>query len=214
VPPPDDPLISDGSYPWDSFLPAQRDLAEEFGVSRDTVQRAFRELSSEGWIESRQGVGSRVIGRQRIHTPASSRRPFRRVTLGSILGQAFERVDVTLDVFTLTSESLEAHIRLQAERIRIGEIAPQRIAPRLLLPSEDLLLPYPRVTGDPDDLRLQERLRESSGSARPRCDPTFGISSWKGSWGRSTWKSGMCSSPRRSSCICSTARTRCTVCMR
>ncbi|MFE9773871.1 winged helix-turn-helix domain-containing protein [Streptomyces sp. NPDC005931] len=52
---------ADGTYPLRSFLPSRRDLAEEFGVSRDTVQRAMREPAGEGWIESRQGGGSRVV---------------------------------------------------------------------------------------------------------------------------------------------------------
>ncbi len=49
--------MTDGTYPCGSFLPSQRDLAEEFEVSRDTVQRAMKELVSEGWVESRQGSG-------------------------------------------------------------------------------------------------------------------------------------------------------------
>ena len=50
--------MTDGTYVQGSFLPSQRDLAEEFRVSRDTVQRALRELVDEGWIESRQGKTS------------------------------------------------------------------------------------------------------------------------------------------------------------
>ncbi len=55
-------------YPLHSFLPAQRALAVELGVSRDTVQRALRELVNEGWIESRRGSGSRVVKVQRIQS--------------------------------------------------------------------------------------------------------------------------------------------------
>ena len=89
-------------------------LAKEFAVSRDTVQRAIRELADEGWIESRRGSGS---------------------------------PEVTLDVYTLTSESLDAHIRVQAERIRGGRVAPHSIAVRMLLPSESLSMPYPKALG-------------------------------------------------------------------
>jgi DNA-binding GntR family transcriptional regulator len=53
--------MANGTYPLRSFLPSQRDLAEEYGVSRDTVQRVLRDLANEGWIESRQGSGSRVV---------------------------------------------------------------------------------------------------------------------------------------------------------
>ncbi|MER5911820.1 GntR family transcriptional regulator [Streptomyces sp. NPDC001982] len=155
--------ITDGTYPLRSFLPSERDLAEEFGVSRDTVQRALRELANEDWIESRQGSGSRVLKTQRIQssTPKATRSS-RGATLAPLISEAFERPEVALDVYTLTSESLDAHIRLQVERIRGGFIRPQRIALRMLLPSESLDLPYPRVDGDTGDDRPGKRLRAIS----------------------------------------------------
>ncbi|MFF4354221.1 hypothetical protein [Streptomyces sp. NPDC001530] len=82
------------------------------------------------------------------------------MSAGEVIGRAFERSEVTLDVFSLTSESLDAHVRLQAERIGAREIAPERIALRVLLPSEGLDLPYPRARDDAEDPRPQERLRE------------------------------------------------------
>lgn len=133
--------IADGIYPPGSRLPTQRDLAEELAVSRDTVQRVIRELNSEGWIKSRQGSGSLVVG-SLIHWEAT---PRVRASLGTFIARAFAQPIVRLDVFTLTSESLDAHIRLQAERIRLGEAQPERIELRLLLPSESLELPYPSL---------------------------------------------------------------------
>ncbi|WP_033322271.1 GntR family transcriptional regulator [Streptomyces yerevanensis] len=59
----------------------------------------------------------------------------------------------------LTSESLDTYIRVQADRIRSREIAPQSIAVRMLLPSEQLELPYPRAKNNPADTRPQERLQ-------------------------------------------------------
>ncbi|MEV6538353.1 GntR family transcriptional regulator [Streptomyces sp. NPDC051665] len=151
--------MADGVYPLGSCLPAQSALAMEFGVSRNTVQRILEELCNEGWIESRQGKGSRVIKNQRIQSwsPRASRSR-QALTLGPLIGEVFERPEVTLDVYTLTSESLDAHIRLQAERIRAKNIAPQRIALRMLLPTESMTLPYPRAKDDKDDPRLQDRL--------------------------------------------------------
>ncbi|MEU2425207.1 winged helix-turn-helix domain-containing protein [Streptomyces sp. NPDC007851] len=151
--------ISDGVYPLDSYLPSQESLAREFEVSRDTVQRALRVLRTEGWIESRQGKGSRVVRRQHIHssTPRAtrSRHP---MTLGPLIGEAFERDEVALDIATLTSESLDAHIRVQAERIRARIIAPRKITLRMILPAETLAMPYPRNKGDRDDPRPLRRL--------------------------------------------------------
>lgn len=151
--------MADGVYPLDSYLPVQSALATEFGVSRNTVQRVIEELRSEGWIESRQGKGSRVIKNQRVQSWSTrASRSRQALTLGPLIGEAFEQPEVTLDVYTLTSESLDAHIRLQSERIRAKNIAPQRIALRVLLPTESMTLPYPRAKDDKDDSRLQDRL--------------------------------------------------------
>ncbi|WP_019073763.1 GntR family transcriptional regulator [Streptomyces hokutonensis] len=146
--------INDGStYPVGSFLPSQRQLAEDFKVSRDTVQRVLGDLRSEGWIETRQGSGTRVVKGQRIQSPTSKGM----VTLRPLLDHAFGEPEVTLDVFTLTSESLSAHILIQAERIRAGEIAPERIALRMVLPDPSLDLPYWRTADGLHNDRLKAR---------------------------------------------------------
>ncbi|OAH13286.1 winged helix-turn-helix domain-containing protein [Streptomyces jeddahensis] len=150
--------LADGTYRVGGMLPAQRELAAEFRVSRDTVQRVLRELVSEGWIESRQGSGSRVLKTQRIHSSTAKDTRKGGVTLGPLIGEAFEHPEVSLDVYTLTSESLDAHIRVQAERIRAGEIGPERIALRMLLPSETQVMPYPRAIGRKDADRVDEIL--------------------------------------------------------
>ncbi|MFJ9117879.1 winged helix-turn-helix domain-containing protein [Streptomyces sp. NPDC102394] len=161
--------IADGTYALGSHLPTQRALAEEFEVSRDTVQKALRELKSEGWVDSRQGSGSWVVDELPIHSliqPPTA--PRLRAALGPFVARAFTQPVVRLDVFTLTSESLDAHIRLQAERIRLQQIHPERIELRMLLPADTVDLPYPRVnkpTGSQEataeiDQRLQDRLRD------------------------------------------------------
>ncbi|MGW6959677.1 winged helix-turn-helix domain-containing protein [Streptomyces chartreusis] len=154
--------MSDGTYPQGVLLPPQRELAQELSVSRDTVQRVLKELSERGLVESRQGSGSRVIASpasQEQQRPADRRARPGRARLGQQLALAFARPEVVLDVFTFTSESLATHIWIQAERIRLGEVVPQRIALRMLLPSEDMPLPYPRAIDDLDDPRPLERVR-------------------------------------------------------
>ncbi|MBK6017990.1 GntR family transcriptional regulator [Streptomyces sp. MBT53] len=147
-------LINDGSsYPVGSFLPSQRQLAEDFKVSRDTVQRVLRDLRSEGWIETRQGSGSKVLKRQQIQSPTSTGM----VTLHPLFNHAFEKPEVTLDVFTLTSESLDAHIRVQAVRIRAGQITPERITLRMVLPHPSLDIPYWRTADGRHDDQLKAR---------------------------------------------------------
>ncbi|WP_330289146.1 GntR family transcriptional regulator [Streptomyces sp. NBC_00576] len=157
--------LADGTYPLGSLLPPQRELAAEFTVSRDTVQRVLRELNNEGWIESRQGSGSRVVKVQQVQ---SSTRSGQEMTLGPLISEAFKRSEVTLDVYTLTAESMATHLQLQVEEIRAGRIKPERIALRALLPSESLDLPYLRAVNREDTPRLRERLhdiaRRSTGS--------------------------------------------------
>ncbi|MFF4214320.1 GntR family transcriptional regulator [Streptomyces sp. NPDC001796] len=155
--------IADGTYPVNGTLPPQRALAEEFGVSRDTVQRVIRELTSEGWIESRRGSGSRVIRSQRIES-STPRRVHRggAVTVGSFIEQAFGLQEVALDVYTLTAESLGMHLQmLQAEWVRVRRAeshpTPPRVSVRLLLPSEDLELPYPRAMHPGEAETVRER---------------------------------------------------------
>lgn len=149
--------IADGTYPVGVSLPPQRQLVEELNVSRHTVQRVLARLSEEGWVESRQGSGTRVLGAQRVQS-----RPGSRVTLRSFFDHAFEQRAVALDIFTLSSESLSVHFQLQAERIRDGEVSPRSIVLRMLLPTESTLLPYPTVKDDPEDMRPQQRLRETT----------------------------------------------------
>ncbi|MER7170845.1 GntR family transcriptional regulator [Streptomyces mesophilus] len=160
--------LKDGIYRVGQQLPSQRELADELGVSRDTVVKVLHELAAEGLVESRRGSGTRVRAhpetlkaQQQIPSLARDGQS-RRVTLGPLIGAAFEAAEVTLDVFTLTSESLDAHVRLQAERVRAGEISPRSVKVRMLLPGESTYLPYPRMKDDPEDSRPQERLRAIS----------------------------------------------------
>lgn len=53
--------ISDCTYPVDSKLPTQSDLAKEFGVSRMTVKKAIEMLTIEGLVISKQGNGTKVL---------------------------------------------------------------------------------------------------------------------------------------------------------
>lgn len=52
--------ISDGRMPAGSKLPTVRQLALELGVTRLTIQNAYAELQSAGWIESTVGRGTYV----------------------------------------------------------------------------------------------------------------------------------------------------------
>ncbi len=55
-------LIEDEEL-WGRYLAPERELAELFGVSRDTVRKGMEELQQEGLVVRRQGLGTRVIPR-------------------------------------------------------------------------------------------------------------------------------------------------------
>ena len=53
--------VRDGVYPVGSLMPTEIELAAEFDTSRFTVREALRHLTENGFVERRQGVGTRVI---------------------------------------------------------------------------------------------------------------------------------------------------------
>lgn len=56
--------IEDGAYEVDEQLPSEKQLGEQFDVSRVTVRRALQTLESENYIYRRQGLGSFVKERR------------------------------------------------------------------------------------------------------------------------------------------------------
>jgi GntR family transcriptional repressor for pyruvate dehydrogenase complex len=73
--------ISNGDYRANQKLPAEKALAEEFGVSRPIVRAALERLRDQGLVHSRQGAGSYVrevktapLGFARVETIADIQR--------------------------------------------------------------------------------------------------------------------------------------------
>src|SRR5687768_3649179 len=70
-------LMTAGEFLPGARLPAERDLAKQFGVSRPSVREALIALEVEGWVEVRTGSGvyvleraGRAIGKDRKIPPA------------------------------------------------------------------------------------------------------------------------------------------------
>lgn len=55
--------ILSGKRPYDSPVPTEFEVGEQFGVSRITARRALDELALEGLVERRRRTGTRVIYR-------------------------------------------------------------------------------------------------------------------------------------------------------
>lgn len=52
--------ILDGTFPINSSLPPERDLAQQLGVTRPTLREALQRLSRDGWLEIHHGKATRV----------------------------------------------------------------------------------------------------------------------------------------------------------
>ena len=52
--------ILDGTFPINSSLPSERDLAEQLGVTRPTLREALQRLARDGWLDIQQGKSTRI----------------------------------------------------------------------------------------------------------------------------------------------------------
>ncbi|MFF5652808.1 SAV_2336 N-terminal domain-related protein [Streptomyces collinus] len=125
--------ILSGVHREGSRLPSQFRLAERFGVSRGTVQRAIRELEAMGLVQSRQGSGATVL----VPSPRPVEIPDepdqdRDAGLGQALRDAFEAPDIRIDAVVAGATALLAALRPQLWRVEQGEVTPVSIRVRVL----------------------------------------------------------------------------------
>jgi GntR family negative regulator for fad regulon and positive regulator of fabA len=52
--------ILDGTFPPNSHLPGERELAESLGVTRPTLREALQRLARDGWVEIHHGKPTRI----------------------------------------------------------------------------------------------------------------------------------------------------------
>ena len=63
--------LLDGTFPANSRLPSERELAERYGVSRNTVREAIQQLGARGLVQIRPRSGVFVSDRLRTGSTAS-----------------------------------------------------------------------------------------------------------------------------------------------
>lgn len=74
--------IATGELSHGDQLPSVRGLAQQLMINPNTVAKAYAELTTEGWLESRQGMGLYVAApRQRLSDAERGRR------LGDAIGR-------------------------------------------------------------------------------------------------------------------------------
>ena len=67
--------IATGELTAGAQLPSVRGLAAQLSINPNTVAKAYAELTSEGWLEARQGLGLYVAPpRQRLSTNEREKR--------------------------------------------------------------------------------------------------------------------------------------------
>ena len=65
--------LAQGRWPPGALMPSEADLVARFGVSRMTVNRALRELQSEGLVRREQGVGTFAAPLHRVSSTLTIR---------------------------------------------------------------------------------------------------------------------------------------------
>ncbi|MCM3848597.1 winged helix-turn-helix domain-containing protein [Pseudonocardia sp. DR1-2] len=128
-------------------LPSQPDLAERYGVARETVKAALRPLYAERLLISRQGSG--VFVRAQTELP---------VGLRPHIEAAFERPHVRIDFAGFSGETLANTLAEVLDKVRAGRLSPESIAVRIMLsdPGVPLALPC-RADTAADDPAVRKR---------------------------------------------------------
>ena len=60
--------IEMGEYDFQELLPSEHTLVQEYDCSRNTIRRAISDLVTDGYVQSMQGKGVRVIFQPTLHT--------------------------------------------------------------------------------------------------------------------------------------------------
>ncbi|MDG9707369.1 GntR family transcriptional regulator [Streptomyces sp. DH10] len=139
-------------------LPTQAELAEEFGVERGTVRQALRVLQEDGLLTNvSKGSPPRIA----VPAPARDEPQPTMVGLAPRLTEAFSTTAVHLDVVCHTSETLMVALGEPLRRIHGGGSRPESIDLRVLLPSRDINLAFPRLVEEQgEDDPVHERWLE------------------------------------------------------
>jgi DNA-binding transcriptional regulator YhcF (GntR family) len=131
-------------------LPSGSALASRYGVARMTVQQAIRVLRDEGLVVSRQGSG--VFVRERTA---------RAVALRPHVERAFEQPKVSIDFAGFSGETLHGVMQEPLDKIRIGQLRPESVTIRILIPdtSQPWAIPC-RVADHADEPAFRDRAEQ------------------------------------------------------
>ena len=86
-------LIVTGVIKRDEKMPSVRELAAQYAINPNTIQRAYRDLENDGYIYSVPGKGSFVVDVSEVS--------------GKHLAEIYDRLDIVLKDFDIAGESRE-----------------------------------------------------------------------------------------------------------
>lgn len=150
--------IRNGDLKAGDRLPTQAELADEFGVERGAVRQALRVLQEAGLLTNvSKGSPPRIA----VPAPAVGEPQPTMVGLAPRLTEAFAVPNVRVDAACLTAETLMLALGEPLRRIHAGEIRPESIDVRILLPSREINLAFPiSVEGRGDEDPVHQRWLE------------------------------------------------------
>jgi DNA-binding transcriptional regulator YhcF (GntR family) len=128
-------------------LPSQPEMARRYGVARETVKAALRQLAVERLTVSRQGSG--------VYVRAQTELP---VGLRPHVEAAFERPHVSIDFAGFSGETLANTLGEVLDKVRAGRLTPESISVRLMLTDTTAPLVLPcRADSKADDPAVRKR---------------------------------------------------------
>ncbi|WP_159072366.1 winged helix-turn-helix domain-containing protein [Streptomyces sp. CMB-StM0423] len=148
--------INEGEFADDTTLPTQESLADRHHVSRPTVQRAIDLLRKDGLVDApKKGRPPKVL-----HTAPAPDDP----APVDCLMRAFGEEEVTLDVVSVTMQSLVSTLKEPFQAVSRGSLTPASITVRALIPRRSAFEDLPRLIQQPQDRRPGDRLHEIGNS--------------------------------------------------
>lgn len=164
-------MMREGILSAGDRLPTERDLAEQFHVSRNSVREALRELDLLGLVESRHGEGTFV----RVPGPAELMAPFR-----SVIELSMPAADSVME-FRMAFEPGVASLAASNLRPAGEELLTQALdrfeqavtsEARAETPDADFHLAVARVTGNPTVIAVHAAVYELLHDMRSRLAPS------------------------------------------
>jgi len=138
-------------------LPTQRELEAEFSVGRSAVREALAALAQEGLLENVGRGASPTVAEPTHHADAPRSAG---VELTDRLHEAFQAEHVTIDAFSLTTETLNNALAWPVRQVMDLQLTPRSVTARVIIPSLGARLALPRLIDDPDDPKPRERLHQ------------------------------------------------------